>query len=216
MKNKFNKQAILSTIVCLLPMILGLALYKKLPDQLPTHFDINGNADSYSSKAIACFVFPAGIALINLFTHFILNADPKKRNANVVIRSIGLWAVPVASIIFIPVTLFKGLGYDIPITMICSLLAGLLILITGNYLPKSRQSYTVGIRLPWTLNNEENWNRTHRFGGFVWVIGGLAILVNTFIGSLIVMIAIIVVITVLPVGYSYILYCKQTINKEEK
>ncbi|MFB0921203.1 MAG: SdpI family protein [Oscillospiraceae bacterium] len=216
MKNKVNTQSILSTLVCLLPVALGLLLYKKLPEQLPTHFDINGVPDSYSSKAVACFVFPVGLALLNLFTHFILNSDPKRRNANIVIRAVGLWAVPVSSLIFVPVTLFKGLGYDVPISMICSALVGLLFLIIGNYMPKSRQSYTVGIRLPWTLDNEENWNKTHRFSGFVWVIGGLAVIVNTFIGSLYIMLGAIALLVILPITYSYLLYRRQNINKENK
>ncbi len=216
MKNKVKTQAVLSTLVCLLPIALGLLLYKKLPDQLPTHFDINDTPDSYSSKAVACFVLPAGLAIVNLFTHFILNADPKSRNANAVIRAVGLWAIPVTSLILMPVTLFKGLGYDVPITMICSALIGLLFLIIGNYMPKSRQSYTVGIRLPWTLDNEENWNKTHRFGGFVWVLGGLAVIVNTFIGSFYVMLGIIALMAILPVIYSYLLYRRQNIEKENK
>ncbi len=216
MKNKNNSQIILSTLVCLVPIILALALYDKLPARLPTHFDINGNPDSYSSKAVACFAFPIGLALINLFTHFIMNADPKRKNSNIIIRNVGYWAIPIASLIFVPVTLFKGLGYDLPIAMICSALVGLLFLIIGNYMPKSRQSYTVGIRLPWTLDNEENWNKTHRFGGFVWVLGGLAVIVNTFIGSFYIMLAAIVLMVVLPVIYSYLLYRRQTINKEEK
>ena len=215
MKNKINKQAILSTLVCLLPIILGLLLYKKLPDQLPTHFDMNGNPDSYSPKALACFAFPSGLALINLFTHFIINSDPKKQNANIVIKAIGLWAVPVSSLIFIPVTLFKGLGYNVPITIICSALVGLLFIITGNYMPKSRQSYTVGIRLPWTLDNEENWNKTHRFSGFIWVLGGLAIIINTFIGSLYIMLAVIALMVILPIIYSYLLYRRQSAKKED-
>ena len=214
MKSKSNAQALLSTLVCLLPVILGLVLYKKLPAQLPTHFGIDGTPDSYSSKAVACFVLPSGLAALNLLTHFLINADPKRRNANPVIRAVGLWAIPVAALIFIPVTLFKGLGYNVPISMLCSALIGLLFLIIGNYLPKSRQSYTVGIRLPWTLSNEENWNKTHRFGGFVWVLGGLIVIVNTFVGSFYIMLAVIILITVLPVVYSYLLYRKQSSEKE--
>ena len=206
----------LSTVVCLIPIILGLALYSRLPDQLPTHFGINGEADSYSAKAVACFVFPCVLAAINLFAHFSINADPKKANSNIVIRTLGLWAVPAISLIFVPVTLFKGLGYDVPVTMIGSALVGLLFLIIGNYLPKSRQSYTVGIKLPWTLDNEENWVKTHRFSGFVWVIGGLVVIVNTFIGSVYVMLVVIALLIILPTVYSYLLYRSQNTKKENK
>jgi len=214
MKNKTRAQALYATLVCLAPIILGLALYGRLPDELPIHFDINGTADSYASKTVACFILPLGLAVGNLFTHFIINADPKKNNANVVIRLIGLWAIPASSLIFVPITLFKGLGYDIPITMICSALVGLLILVIGNYLPKSRKSYTVGIRLPWTLDSEENWNSTHRFSGFVWVAGGLVILVDAFIGNLWIMLVIVAILALAPIIYSYLYYRRHHNEKE--
>lgn len=214
MKNKSNVQALLSTLVCLIPIILGIALYDKLPDLLPTHFGMNGEADSYSSKAIACFVFPCVLAVANLVVHFSVNADPKKANSNIVIRTLGFWIVPAVALIFVPVTLFKGLGYDVPIVMISSALVGLLFLIIGNYMPKSRQSYTVGIKLPWTLDNEENWNKTHRFSGFVWVIGGLIVIVNTFIGSVYIMLSVIALLAILPIVYSYLLYRSQNTKKE--
>lgn len=216
MKNKVNAQAALSTLVCLLPILLGLVVYDKLPAQVPIHFDINGVADNFAPKAIACFLLPAGLAIGNLLVHFIMSADPKKANANNVIRTVGLWAIPVSSLIFVPMTIFKSMGYGVPVTTIASLLVGLLFLIIGNYMPKSRQSYTVGIRLPWTLDNAENWNKTHRFSGFVWVLGGLAVIVNAFIGNVYIMLAVIVLATVLPIVYSYLLYRKQTYNKDEE
>ena len=214
MKLRNNAQIISSTIVCLVPIALTLILYKKLPEQVPIHFDINGNPDNYASKAVAGFLFPCLLAGFNLFVHFMMNADPKKQNANQIIRLVGFWTFPVVSLITVPVTLFKGLDYNVPVVPICTALVGLLFLIIGNYLPKSRQSYTVGIRLPWTLDNEENWNKTHRFGGFVWVLGGLVVIVNAFIGSYSIMFAIIALVVILPIGYSYLLYRKQVKEKE--
>ena len=58
---------------------------------------------------------------------------------------------------------------------------GVLFMIIGNYLPKCKQNYTMGIKLPWTLDDEENWNRTHRFAGFLWVAGGVVIAINAFL-----------------------------------
>ena len=66
---------------------------------------------------------------------------------------------------------------------------GLVLVIVGNYLPKCHQSYTVGIKLPWTLNNEENWAKTHRLAGKVWVVCGLAVIVAGFLKFFPVMIA---------------------------
>ena len=214
MKLRNNAQIILSTLVCLVPIALTLALYDKLPAQVPIHFDLNGEPDNYSSKAVAGFLFPCLLAAFNLFVNFIMNADPKKQNANKIIKLVGFWIFPVVSLITVPITLFKGLGYNLPVVAICTALTGLLFLIIGNYLPKSRQSYTVGIRLPWTLDNEENWNKTHRFAGFVWVLGGIAIIINAFIASFNILIIVTVLAVVLPIVYSYLLYRKQGNNKE--
>ena len=216
MKLRNNTQIILSTIVCLVPIVLTLVLYKKLPEQVPIHFDINGVPDNYASKAIAGFLFPCLLAGFNIFVHFMMNADPKKQNANKIIRLVGFWIFPVVSLITVPMTLFKGLNYDVPVVTICTVMIGLMFLIIGNYLPKSRQSYTVGIRLPWTLDNEENWNKTHRFAGFVWVIGGLAEIVSAFIGNNNIQFVVMALVLILPIAYSYLLYCKQNKDKETK
>lgn len=215
MKRKINFLALITTLICLLPILLTITLYDKLPNQLPIHFGINGEPDNYASKAIAGFVFPCLLAALNLFTLFALNTDPKKKNANIVIKTVGIWAIPVLSILVIPITLFKGMGYDMPIAAIISALLGLLLIIIGNYLPKSRQSYTVGIRLPWTLENDENWNKTHRFSGFVWVIGGIVVIINAYLTIEYITIAVILLLVVLPVIYSYKLYLSQHENGGE-
>lgn len=216
MKNKTIAQAVLSFLVCLVPILLTLSLYDKLPDRVPIHFGMNGEADNYASKAVAGFLFPFLLGTLDLFVHFSMNTDPKKRNASPVIRAIGLWTIPVISLIIVPITLFKGLGYEIPIVTVSTALLGLLILVIGNYMPKSRQSYTVGIKLPWTLDSEENWNKTHRLSGFVWVLCGLVIIANAFIGSVYVLFAVIALMVVFPVVCSYLIYRKEQIKKGVK
>ena len=88
------------------------------------------------------------------------------------------------------------------------LLVGLAMVIVGNWLPKCKQSYTMGIKLPWTLESEENWNRTHRFAGPVWVAGGLVIMACGVIGGVFMwaMLAAFVVMVIAPVVYSYLMF----------
>ena len=215
MKSKISIQVILSSLVCIAPIILTIALYNKLPAQVPTHFDVNGQPDGYASKAVAGFLLPCGLAVLNLFTCFMLYTDPKRRNANAIIRGVSIWIVPVLSLILVPISLFKSIGYDIPITKIIMAILGLLFLIIGNYLPKSRQSYTIGVRVPWTLHDEENWYKTHRFAGAIWVIGGLIVIINAFIGSFYIMLGVIILISILPIIYSYCFYQKQRKEKEK-
>ena len=106
-------------------------------------------------------------------------------------------------------TLANGLGHGLRVERIMPCFMGLLFVIIGNYLPKTKQSYTMGIRIPWTLNSEENWNRTHRLAGFLWVLGGLWFIVMSFIGwSLPAFLAPLLVMVLVPVVYSYVLYKK--------
>jgi uncharacterized membrane protein len=99
---------------------------------------------------------------------------------------------------------------------IAPLLCGVLFVIIGNYMPKIKQNYTMGIKLPWTLNSVENWNKTHRFGGFVFVLMGLWMIISAVLRlHFILAILPALACTFLPVIYSYLLYRKESEGKEE-
>lgn len=208
MKNK--KEIVLTTAICLLPMAAGAILYSRLPDTIATHFDVNGQPDGWSGKAFAVFGLPAIIAAINLFMHFALRTDPKRQNMNPALRNIAVWTVPVVSVLTNAMVLGNALGYASRIELILPLLVGVLFIAIGNYLPKTKQSFTMGIRLPWTLASEENWNRTHRLAGFLWVAGGIAMIALTLLHLWVfwLMLVIITALVLVPTFYSYSLYKK--------
>lgn len=206
---KKNKTAlILSTIVCLLPIILAVIVYKKLPDKVPIHFNFSGEPDTYAPKAVAVFGFPVLLAVGNLIQNFMVSKDPKTNNVSLAMKTLTKWLVPISSIIFVPMTILFALGVNIPLNRIVPVIIGVIIIVTGNYLPKCKQNYTIGIKIPWTLNSEANWNKTHRFAGFIWVIGGLMIMANVFISFIWLMILIIIILTIAPLVYSYLLFKK--------
>ncbi|MFA6983562.1 MAG: SdpI family protein [Sedimentibacter sp.] len=208
MKLKVDKLLIISTVVCLLPIILSLIMYDKMPDRMPIHWDIKGNPDNYGTKAFATIGLPLIMAGLNLITHFALNSDPKRANSSVVLKAIGKLTIPFLTVTLVPITIFAGLGYDLPIEKIVPACVGILFIIIGNYLPKSKQNYTVGIKLPWTLNNETNWNKTHRLAGYLWIVGGVMMFVNSFLQIFWMPVFIIIMscLVFIPVIYSYILY----------
>ncbi|MDD4045762.1 MAG: SdpI family protein [Tissierellia bacterium] len=208
MKLKVDKLLIISTVVCLLPIILSLIMYDKMPDRMPIHWDIKGNPDNYGTKAFATIGLPLIMAGLNLITHFALNSDPKRANSSVVLKAIGKLTIPFLTVTLVPITIFAGLGYDLPIEKIVPAFVGILFIIIGNYLPKSKQNYTVGIKLPWTLNNETNWNKTHRLAGYLWIVGGVMMFVNSFLQIFWMPVFIIIMscLVFIPVIYSYILY----------
>jgi uncharacterized membrane protein len=94
------------------------------------------------------------------------------------------------------------------VEVVTPLLIGIIFTIVGNYLPKCRQNYTIGFKIPWTLHSEENWNKTHRLGGIVWTIGGVLTIISTFIGFTALLLPIMLAMVFVPMIYSYLLYRK--------
>ena len=102
-----------------------------------------------------------------------------------------------------------ALGLDLKMERIMPLLVGAMFVVVGNYLPKCKQSYTMGIKLPWTLHDEENWNRTHRMAGKLWVGVGVLAMFSALLPSksiFIVFMLILSVAVIVPTVYSYLLF----------
>ncbi len=206
---KSKKTLIITSLICLLPMLVGALVYSRLPEQVATHFDLQGNPDGWSSRPFAVFGLPGILLAVNLLIPFALRADPKHKNMSGALVNIVIWTVPVVSLLCSGLTLGRALGYDLRIEVVLPVFMGVLFILIGNYLPKTKQSYTMGIKLPWTLASEENWNRTHRLAGFLWVLGGVYFIVMSFIGwNLIAFLIPIVLMVLAPTVYSYLLYRK--------
>lgn len=205
MKNR--KTLIATSLVCLLPILAGALVYSRLPETVATHFDLHGEPNGWSSRAFAAFGLPGLLLGLNLLLPFLLRADPKYENMSPALLSITRWTIPTVSLLCAGSTLGYALGYPIRVDRVLPVFIGLLFVLIGNYLPKTKQSYTMGIKLPWTLASEENWNRTHRLAGFVWVAGGVYFIVMSFIGwSLGAFLIPLAAMTLIPTVYSYLLY----------
>lgn len=203
-----NKTLILTSLLCLLPVVLAAVLYDRLPDSIAVHFNNAGTPDGFLPKALAVFGLPVLFAAINAYVHFRLNKDPKNEKVSSALKLLSMWALPLVSTVLMPITMFIAMGADIPVIMITGAIVGIVITLCGNYLPKCRRNYTAGIRLPWTLESEENWNKTHRFTGFVWVLGGLVFTAAAFFSAIYVTVGVIILLVALPVIYSYSAYKK--------
>jgi Predicted integral membrane protein len=214
MKTK-NTIIAISSIICLLPIILSIVIYNDLPEQIAIHWGTSGNPDTYAPKYIAAFGLPILLTAISIFSKAWLFNDPKRANTSRIMRVIIVWLIPVISLVLMPVMLFIAMGIMIPITMIVPLIVGIIFILCGNYLPKNRQNYSIGYKTPWTLNDADNWNKTHRIAGILWILGGIVLICqaftafeNTFLAIL--SLIVVVILIVIPVFYSYILYKKST------
>ena len=203
---------ILSCIVLLSPMIFGMIVWNKLPESMPIHWGVNGEADRWSSKPFAVFVLPLLILAIHGICIFASRKDFRDKKQSPKVMGLVLWICPLLSVMANSLTYAISLGKEINVFFVVSLTMGTLFVLIGNYLPKCQQNRTVGIRIIWTLKNEANWNATHRFAGKVWVIGGLLLMASSLLPYSILpwaMIALLVVFISLPVLYSYRFYRKE-------
>ena len=201
---------IITTLVMLLPMVVGLLLWQQLPEQIPSHWGIHGEVDGWTDKTTTVFGFPALMIALHWLCVLASSADPKSKNYHASMIRLVLWICPGISLLVNSLVYTAALGYSFDIQLILPLFEGVLFIIVGNLLPKCRQSYTLGIKLPWTLNNEENWNKTHRLAGKVWVGGGVIILATAFLDSFWIMIGTTLAMVIIPTIYSYCLYRKQS------
>ena len=210
MLKKNLKTIIISSIVTILPMLAGFVLWNKLPEKMPTHWNFEGEIDGWSGKPFAVIFLPLIMLAFHLICTLATSCDPKTQNFNNKVFGIVLWICPVLSLMCMTATYAAALGYDVRIEFIIPLFMGVLFLIIGNYLPKCKQNYTIGIKIPWTMNDEENWNKTHRLAGFIWTVGSIVIIVGAFFKDAVVYTTFIpiAVMVVVPMVYSYIYYRK--------
>ena len=213
MKNE-KKLIIRTALLCLIPMFIGLALWRRLPDSIPTHFGLDGTPNGWSSKPAAVFGLPLFMLAMHLLCVFAAAYDPKNRNLSRRINVLILWIAPLTSLLVLGSVYASALGAEIDMGRSVMCFIGVLFVIVGNYLPKCRQNYTVGIKLPWTLADEDNWNRTHRLAGVLWIAGGLMILAAGLLGrgslSYVLFVAAIVLMTAVPTAYSFTLYRRKS------
>jgi len=200
---------ILTTLLTLVPLAVGLLLWDKLPEQIPTHWNMDGEIDGWSSKSFAVFGICGFIAAIHLLCSLITFADPKNKGHNEGNMWLMLWICPLLSAVCSALMYFAAFGYDISVDRILPVFMGGLFAVTGNYMPKFKQNSTIGIKIPWTLHDEENWTATHRFAGRIWLIGGIVIMLTGFFGGIWFMIAALLVMTIVPTVYSYRFYKKK-------
>lgn len=192
-------------------LIAGIITYPHLPDQVPSHWNFQGEVDAYSSREFGAFMLPLlniGLYLMMLFMPLI---DPKRDNYA---RFTGAyrflrWALVIFMTAIYTITILSAFGYQINIGLVVKAFVALLFMLIGNFMGQMRHNYFVGIKNPWTLANEEVWQRTHRFSGKLWVIGGLITLFLAPVQALwgvYLFFMVIVILVVLPMVYSYLLF----------
>lgn len=203
---RLTKVDLLSMGLCLLAILPGLMVYDRLPEEIATHFGLDGEPNGYSSRLFAVIGLPLVVTLIQMVYCITTNLFRKNRDMNraeKVIRFLfptGLYAVQIFMLMY-------SMGKATDIMTFIGVLETVLFLVLGNYLPKVRRTTFFGIRTPHTLTNEEVWDRTHRFAGVVYIIAGITCMIMTVTGMhAVLMFGLLFVAIGIPFIYSEILY----------
>lgn len=193
---------LISSLLILLPMALGPVLGKLFPETVGT---------VWGSRRIMLLLTPPVLLALHWFCLFFSLRDPGNRGQSKKAVGLVIWLCPAISVFTSTMIYLAALG-KVSVLMSCNMLfTGLMFVVIGNYLPKCKRNSTIGIKVPWAMESDENWNATHRFGGKLWVAGGLVIIVSGLLPGKampLILCAVIVLIAVLPAVYSYLYYRK--------
>ena len=208
----------LSLLAVVAMVAAGVAVALSIPEgvQLPLHWNQHGVADRMGSKWEA-LLMPGGItAAIALIFYFLPSLEPRAQDLE---RSRGLYMMSWLGLLIVMATvqlavIGAALGWGLPMLPMIQGSIGLLFVLIGNQLGKSRRMFLVGIRTPWTLSSEEVWIRTHRLAGKLLVAGGLLLILASLlpmppIAMPVLMIGVAVVALLFPAAWSYVLWRRE-------
>ena len=207
-----TKKEILPVALIVLAFIVGGFLYPDLPEKIPSHWNIKGEVDAWSSKNFAVFFYPCITLGIYLLMTFIPLIDPLRRNYPKFYIPY-FWFRTVFVLFFVLLyfyTLWAALGTKLNINYFIIPAFSILFIVIGIFLPKVRKNYFVGIRTPWTIHSEEVWDKTHQLAGKFFIAGGIMALLSLFLPkySVLFFVVAIFLAAFIPVIYSYFVFRK--------
>lgn len=205
MIQKNKNVLILTSLIILLPVVMGLIL------------------PGYSFNVWISVAMPVFMLATHWFGIFITARDKNNEEQSQKVLNMVLWIVPIISLIVSGISISVATENKVHIDMIVKIILGVVFVILGNYMPKCKPNYTIGIRVTWSLQSEENWIKTHRFTGKLWVAGGIFSLVTISVSMenfMFIYLVVILLMAFAPMLYSYIYYKKQlkrgTVSKDDK
>lgn len=195
-------------------LIASATAYPELPERMATHWNFRGEVDGWSSRSWGAWMIPVIIVFIWGLMRWIPTIDPLRDNYvkfaaafETVMISVMLFMLLVHAMI-----IGGALGYPIAVGRVMPVAVGLLFVVIGNLLPRARPNWFFGIRTPWTLSSDRVWERSHRFGGRLFVVGGLLVAMSGLVDSrwsFAILTAVVVVCALASVGYSYLEWKKE-------
>ncbi|MBU1036550.1 SdpI family protein [Patescibacteria group bacterium] len=213
MKFTFKTET-LPILIVLISIVLGFYFYSVFPDQVPVHWNVAGEIDRWGSKFEGAWLMP--LIAIGMYILFLILPiiDPRKEKYNQFAKIYLLFRMLILLMmlgIYLIASL-NSLGHNIRVEVWIPIVIGLSFIIIGNYMGKIKSNWFLGIRTPWTLSSETVWNKTHRLGGKLFMLMGILLIITPLLpyhNIFFVLIIPVLIISLIPVVYSYLLYRKE-------
>jgi uncharacterized membrane protein len=209
---KMETEEKLAIILALLPVVAGIIAYPLLPEIAATHWDIYGSPNGFMPKIWAAFLVPAiSIVLAGLF-FVIPRIDPLGKNIMQFRKEYFRFCIVLLAFMFIVYlqSILWNTYIMVSFSLTMPVLLGLLFIYLGSFLSKTKQSWFIGIRTPWTMSNAEVWDETHRLGGSLFQATGIVSIVSVLLPpfGMLLPVAMVVGSAVALVVYSYLAYVR--------
>lgn len=186
----------LTVIICMLPILFGIVFYKKMPELMPIHFNMNNEVDHYASKNFALFGIPILITLLQIFCCAISDWRGSQKNSKPKFVAIVKWIIPVLSVVVSIITISVALGNEVDVRKWIILMLGILYVMMGNYLPKTSYEQIKGKMHPMP-KSENSYKKVARMLGYTFVTFGFILLITIFAKPMISFIMILIMAIVL-------------------
>ncbi|MEW9571004.1 SdpI family protein [Rhodanobacter sp. Si-c] len=208
---KLQRNLWVSVVFVAVAVAAGAWLYPQLPAEVPTHWDLHNHVNGITSRFWAAAFPTLGVLAVAVLSVVLPAASPRQ----FAIRRFGdVWGVLMLVMQgFVLVAslgmLLAGAGYAVSMPTIVMLATGVLYLLLGNYMGKLRRNFFIGIRTPWTLASDAVWERTHRFGGRLFMLGGLVtVLIALVDPAPWLLLIVLAAMWLIAAGYSYFIHLR--------
>ena len=211
MKKKIDwKILIITSLICLIPIIFGVILYDQLPEQMAVHFGVNNEPNSFAPKEFALFGIPLLMFILQVFCCISSDfMEEKKQNKKYI--TIYKWIIPIIEMVVYLTMLAYGAGIELDMRMIVCITLGIVFTLVGNYMPKTEPN-----KLQMNYIRADFWKKIKRPAGYFFVIIGLAFIISAFLNSIVsfILMIILIICAVLTTIYSLYLFYKNRRNKK--
>ncbi|HLC63925.1 MAG TPA: SdpI family protein [Patescibacteria group bacterium] len=207
------KTEIIPILIALVSITLGFYFYSVFPDSVPVHWGVDGTPDRYGSKFEGAWLMPLIAIGMYLLFRFLPYIDPKKDKYQQFAKVYFIFRLIILLMMLVIylVASANSLGYNVRVEVWIPVAVGILFLIMGNYMGKLKPNWFMGIRTPWTLSNDEVWNKTHRLGGKLFILLGLLMIITPLLpytNIFATLVIPVIVVSLIPIVYSYVIYRK--------